>query len=235
MTGSLVTRDHPADGVVVLQPKGSFRYSMDPILLAGWALEGGVAHTFLDVGSGSGIISLLLANMGLKGGGVDVVPEWVRLAKQSANESQLDCHFRLMDVRHMAAEWVDLVLCNPPYFPLGTGNVSPDPLRAAARHELKGGLAELIAACARMGPRVCLSVPSSRADEATDVLATTGRPLARRLILQEGLTLLEGCEGGVVPQTESGSLRAEGGHGPLAARLFMNVEAHLRVANRAIA
>ena len=42
--------------------------------------------------AGSGIISLLLANMGLKGGGVDVVPEWVRLAKQSANESQLDCH-----------------------------------------------------------------------------------------------------------------------------------------------
>ena len=77
----------------------------------------------------------------------------------------------------MAAEWVDLVLCNPPYFPLGTGNVSPDPLRAAVLRQLKGGLAELIAACAASGPRVCLSVPSSRADEATDVSATTGRPL----------------------------------------------------------
>ena len=62
------TRGTTLQKVVVLQPKGGFRYSMDPILLAGWALEGGVAKTFLVAGRVL-IISLLLANRGLNGEG----------------------------------------------------------------------------------------------------------------------------------------------------------------------
>lgn len=44
----------------------------------------------------------------------------------------------------------DLVAANPPYEPLGDGRVSPAPLRAASRHEIRGGLAEFLAAARAM-------------------------------------------------------------------------------------
>ena len=78
-------------------------------------------------------------------------------------------------------------------------------------------------------------MPSRREPEAIDALAKNGRPLARRLVLNEGVSLIEGRAGGLEPQTECGSLRANGGHGPLAIRLFGRIGAHLRLSQGAIA
>ena len=82
--------DEPAPGLKVWQPRRGFRYGLDSILLAGWALEGGRPKRFLDVGTGSGIVALLLARLGIPGVGIDVRSDWIDLARRSAEDSGLD-------------------------------------------------------------------------------------------------------------------------------------------------
>ena len=96
------------------------------------------------------------------------------------------------DIRTLGGPSRPLVVCNPPYWSPGDGPVSPDPLRAAARHELNGTLAELIAGMARVGGRLALVLPQRREGEAIAALAREGRPLRRRCRLGRRLVLLEG-------------------------------------------
>jgi len=201
---------------------------MDPILLVGWALEGGEAQTFLDVGTGCGVMALLLARLGLKGKGIDVMPEAIELARRSAKESGMSTVFQVMDARELPRNTVDLVLCNPPYFPLSRGTPSSNPLRAASRHECHGSLSQIISACCRSGDRVCISLPTGRLDEGRVLLSQYGRPVARELRLDEGFGLLEGRRSSKPSQVERGSLREGGGHGPIAARLFARAGAILQ-------
>jgi len=204
-----LTREVPAPGLVVYQPRRGFRFSLDPFALAGWALEGGRPDSFLEVGHGSGILSLLLLRLGIAGQAVDVRPEWVKLARRSAVESGLPEIFRCADVRQLAEEHrarqdgpaVELVLCNPPYFPVVHGRVPADPVEAAARHELHGTVPELIAAMTCLGRRVALIVPRGRVREAAAALEDGGRPVRRRCDLGKALSLLEGAAGLSRPST----------------------------------
>lgn len=188
-----LTRECPAKGLVVWQPKRGFRYSLDAFCLAGWALEGGVPMRALDVGTGSGVCALLLKHAGVPAvEGVDVQPDWIPLARRSAAESGLDVRFSTGDVRTFAAtEPYDLVLSNPPFRAPGSGPVSPDPMRAAARHTLHGSLEVLLGAMCGLGTRVCVVLPQDREMAALDVFARAKRALRRRCALGSRLVLLD--------------------------------------------
>jgi tRNA1(Val) A37 N6-methylase TrmN6 len=58
------------------------------------------------------------------------------------------------DLREVTRDWphrpCELVTGTPPYLPLGTASASPDPQRAAARIELRGGVEDYLAAAARV-------------------------------------------------------------------------------------
>jgi tRNA1Val (adenine37-N6)-methyltransferase len=168
---------------------------MDPFLLCAFALEGGPARSVIDLGTGSGIMALLLGSLGVPCTGIDIRPEWIQMARMSAAESSLDSvRFEHADARDYAGK-AELVVCNPPYFKAGRGKRPRDLLKAHARHELAGTLAEIIAAAARMAPRVCLVLPRTRAREASRLLSGHGRPVTRRLWLEPALVLIEGREG----------------------------------------
>jgi tRNA1Val (adenine37-N6)-methyltransferase len=171
---------------------------MDPFFLAAWALEGGPPGRFLDAGTGSGIVALLLGRLGHRGQGLDIQPAWIDRARQSAARSGLDAQLDFVqgDLRTAAPGGFDLALCNPPYFPVGAGPLPADPLKAAARHALFGDLDALLPALARLAPRVALILPPRRAAEAEARLAAAGRPLRRRCRLGSALVLLEGQDGG---------------------------------------
>lgn len=195
---------HPAPGLTIYQPARGFRYSLDPFLLAGFVLEGGAPRSVLDVGTGSGVMALVLARAGVpEVHGVDVRPEWAPLQRASARDSGLDVRWRTADVRDLDGPTVDCCVCNPPYFRPGAGPVSPDPVRAHARHALAGDLDELIGAMARLAPRVALVLPAGRAAEARRLLQEADRPVRRALLLGDRLALLDG--GG---EGEAGTERA---------------------------
>jgi tRNA1Val (adenine37-N6)-methyltransferase len=71
-----------------------------------------------------------------------------------ANGLSTRAEVTLGDLREVTAGWThprcELVTGTPPYLPLGTALPSPDPQRAAARIELRGGVEDYLAAAARV-------------------------------------------------------------------------------------
>lgn len=181
-----VTLEHPAPGLVVAQPRRGFRYSAEAFWLAGFALEGGPAEDAVELGTGSGIVALLLASHGLQVVGYDVRPEWEICWAETLARSRFPGSLRL-EVRDVAApipDRVDLVVSNPPFFPAGNGPASADPWKAAARTESTASLRRFVEAgleALRPRGRLCLVVPAERIAE-VERAARTGRIGLRRVV-----------------------------------------------------
>ncbi|MCO4743427.1 MAG: methyltransferase [Proteobacteria bacterium] len=162
------TRDTPASGLVITQPKQGFRYAADAFWLAGVALDGPTAKTAIDLGTGSGIVAFLLARTGMDVVGVDANARWAEAWRRSLAESESTVDFRVGDVLDLHAPPVDLVVCNPPYFMGHSGPVSPNPWKAAARTESTATLGDFVEAASRLlkpTGRAVFVVPRAREAE----------------------------------------------------------------------
>ena len=95
----------------------------------------------VDLGCGTGLLGLLLLQRQpeLRVTGVDIQPEAIRLAEQAAAENSLwdRLTFHTADLRNAKALFptgsFDLAVCNPPYYPSGSGALSADGARRTAR------------------------------------------------------------------------------------------------------
>jgi len=153
---------------VLHQPARGYRVNLDAILLAAFAatarprrppVPGSPPFPLAaDLGSATGAVALLLRRAGLVGRClcVEAEPELAELARANIRANDLADALEPLtaDLRGpLPPDWLarcDLVVANPPYLALAAGRASPDPLRAAARHELRGGLPEFIAAAVRL-------------------------------------------------------------------------------------
>ncbi|MEA3544604.1 MAG: tRNA1(Val) (adenine(37)-N6)-methyltransferase [Thermodesulfobacteriota bacterium] len=137
----------------LLQGENGYRYSLDPILLARFVkLKKGAR--VVDLGTGCGILPLLLARLGdvEECTGIELQPGLADRAARNVELNSLGDRVRILrgDIRNirdiLPAGCADLVVSNPPYRQLGSGRIAPDDERAAARHEVTGGLADFVAA-----------------------------------------------------------------------------------------
>jgi len=168
----LWTVEHPASGLSVAQPKRGFRYGSEAFWLVGCAIEGGgVPRKAVDLGTGSGIAALLLGRLGASVHGVDVRREWLSLWAHTLDRSEVGGRVQL-DVHDVSdgppAMGVDLVVCNPPFFPKGTGPRSGHVWKGAARTESSATLAQFVEvgmACLAPEGRACWVVPRERWQE----------------------------------------------------------------------
>lgn len=141
----------------------------DGVALGSWTSVGDASDA-IDVGAGSGLISLMLAQRGVK---------HVTAIEIDSGAAE-DCRLNIA-----ASPWadrvnlyegdfasynppkpVDLIVSNPPFF--DTGETAPDAARAGARHEGSLNFSSLIDfASARLKPsgRLSLIAPSERADD----------------------------------------------------------------------
>ena len=78
-----LTRETPAPGVVVWQPRRGYRYGVEVYALAHFALNEPIA-TAIDLGCGSGVVGLLLASQGVRVRAFDREPRWVELAPRQS-------------------------------------------------------------------------------------------------------------------------------------------------------
>ena len=124
-----------------------------------------------DLGTGSGALLLLLARRaeGLSLTGVELDPLSARTARDNLLQNGLAGEIVEGDLRqvNLPAGGFDLVISNPPYFPVGTGTSA-----GSARSEESCTLNELCAAAARLvknGGRFALC---HRPERLTDVLCT---------------------------------------------------------------
>jgi tRNA1Val (adenine37-N6)-methyltransferase len=187
--------DRPAPGLVVHQPRAGFRYGAEAFWLVGFALEGGRPRTALDLGTGSGILAWLLARQGVDVDGVELEPAWSEGWSRTAGDSVVPGRvgLHLGDVTTARFPAVDLVVSNPPFFPLGSGPMPDAGWRRAARFEVTADLCAFVTvACDHLaeGGRACLVVPQDREDALLDAVPAPFGPsrvvrVGRRRVLVE--------------------------------------------------
>ena len=161
----------------ILQKTAGFRYSIDALILASF-VEFKPGDRVVDIGSGTGVIPLILAGRGAtRVVGVELQTELVDMSQRSIAANGLQdragvIHGDARDIQKLFGPGsFDIVVSNPPYFPVGTGHLSPDDGRAASRHELTLSLSDLVKAAnylLRDGGRVFIIHLAARERELLD-------------------------------------------------------------------
>jgi len=143
--------------LAVRQPPRGYRFSLDSVLLADFAAPR-CRGAVLDLGTGSGIVLLLLARLcpGLsRGVGVELQTDLFECARANIDANGLSGRLAAVlgdfrgKVPGVPAGAFDLVVSNPPYRPVGEGRRNPDSGKEIARHEVACTMADLFRAAAR--------------------------------------------------------------------------------------
>ena len=140
-------------GLKIFQKQDGYRFSLDPILLCDFAEVKKGEHV-VDLGTGSGVICLLLARLSQAANltGIEINPELAERAQRNVLLNRLRERVEILhgDVRNirnlLPPQSAQVVLANPPYREVGRGRVAPGDERAGARHELAGGLNDFLQA-----------------------------------------------------------------------------------------
>ena len=81
-------------------------------------------QTFLEMGSGSGLISVHAAKLGAIVTAVDVNPEAVECTRRNANKNGVMVTARVSDLFTSVTGYFDVIVFNPPYLPSETRSTS---------------------------------------------------------------------------------------------------------------
>lgn len=130
----------------IIQKKDGYRFSLDAYLLAAF-VEEKPGREVLDIGSGSGVISIMLAAIkGLHLTGVEVQEDMARMSRRSVEFANLQEKVRIVccDIKEYNEQQFDAVVTNPPYRPVATGRINPQKNKAVSRHEILIDLDTLI-------------------------------------------------------------------------------------------
>lgn len=152
--------------LALLQPKAGYRFTLDPLLLCDFA-GGGEHQMIVDLGTGCGVLALVLARMAPRAQvtAFELDQETARLAAENVRLNGLEDRVRVLhdDVlqvrQQLPVSCCDLVVSNPPYYKQGRGRLNPHPGKLAARHETTAGLADFLAAAkylVKPSGRICL-------------------------------------------------------------------------------
>lgn len=143
----------------LVQRKRGHRFSVDDLATAWEAARAAPdATTYLDMGCGIGSVLHMVAWRlpTARVFGIEAQDVSIALARRNVADNGLADRVRLFhgDLRDVTRDWAHgpcaLVTGTPPYLPLGTASASPDPQRAAARIELRGGIEDYLASAARV-------------------------------------------------------------------------------------
>jgi len=189
-----------------------FRLGTDTVLLAAFA-NAAAAKRGIDLGCASGAIGLLLLSRTsrLHMTGLEIVPEAAELAKANMIENGLEERSEIIcgDIRQHRSLFktgsFDLVLSNPPYFPVERGCQSPYSERAGARGEALCSMEDICSAASfllKTGGSFCIVHKPERLSELCCCMTRHGlEPKRLRMVCHKAdsapnLILLEGRRGG---------------------------------------
>lgn len=199
-------------GGPVFAQAAHFPLGTDSVLLAAFTNVRGMKKG-IDLGCGSGVLSLLLLTraVGLHMTGLELLEESADTARDNLRANGLEERGEVVcgDIRAARSLFrsgaFDLVVANPPYYPLGSGALPEDPAQAVARGEVSCTLGELCGAAGylcRSGGRFCLVHKPERLADVFGAMRAHGfEPKRLRLVCADGkaapsLILVEGRRGG---------------------------------------
>lgn len=145
-------------GLKIIQNKDGFCFGIDSILLSDFASEIKKDSKVIDLGTGTGIIGILLcAKTELsKMIGVEIQKEVYDMAKRSIKLNNLQDKFEIINDNIKNLENIietgtfDAVVTNPPYKKVGTGITNENEKKLVSRHEITANLEDFIKISAKL-------------------------------------------------------------------------------------
>ena len=142
----------------IIQSPDVFSFSLDAVLLGDFAhIRKRDDLKILDLCSGNGAVALMLSQKTKSSiYAVEIQEELVDMAKRSIKLNHLEdqvqvIHKDLKEISKAHYDSVDIITCNPPYFPMTErGAVNPNEHLAIARHEIYLTLDELMAKISKL-------------------------------------------------------------------------------------
>ena len=149
--------DDLQNGYYIIQDPQKFCFGMDAVLLSGFSrVKKG--ERVLDMGTGTGIIPVLLASKtdGEHFTGLEIQEECAEMASRSVKYNNLEdrVSIRQGDIKEavgiFGAASFHVVTCNPPYMIGQHGLTNPEAPKAIARHEVLCTFEDIAAQTARL-------------------------------------------------------------------------------------
>ena len=145
-------------GLKIIQNKDGFCFGIDSILLSDFAKEIKKGSKVIDLGTGTGIIGILLCMKTelSKIIGVEIQKEVYDMAKRSIKLNNLENKFEIINENIKNLENIietgtfDAVVTNPPYKKIGTGLTNENKEKLISRHEITANLEDFIKVSYRM-------------------------------------------------------------------------------------
>ena len=136
------------NGLKIYQLKEGFRFSVDPVILVDF-FEGNPKGKILDIGSGCGIIPILLAEKkGMENiFGVEIQKSSAEIFEKNILENNLSDKITVLncDVKDLDfGNTFDYIISNPPYMAVDGKKISENENKKIARHEICLDLKKLI-------------------------------------------------------------------------------------------
>lgn len=139
-------------GLKIIQNKNGFCFGIDAVLLSDFAKNIKNEANVLDLGTGTGIVSILLCGKTrLKHiTGIEVQEDVYDMAKRSSILNHLEnrfevIHSNILDLESNYCEnTFDAIVTNPPYKKMGTGIQNEKDQKTISRHEIMADLEDFI-------------------------------------------------------------------------------------------
>lgn len=142
------------DETSIYQSKNGYRFSVDPIILVDF-FKGNPTKNILDIGSGCGIIPILLSkkkNM-TDITGIEIQESSFKIFKENLKKNNLEKKIKaiLGDVRDLKmGNSFDYIISNPPYMSLDGKKTSENENQKISKHEISLSLISFAENCKRL-------------------------------------------------------------------------------------
>lgn len=139
-------------GLKIIQNTDGFCFGIDSVLLSDYAKKIKKNSTVIDIGTGTGIISLLLCKKTelKKIYGVEIQKEVAEMAEKSIKLNDLQDKFEIINTNiknifdFLEPYKYDVIVTNPPYKKMNTGVKSSKERQLISRHEVECTLEDII-------------------------------------------------------------------------------------------
>ena len=139
-------------GLKIIQNEKGFRFGMDSVLLSDFAKNIKNNSTVLDLGTGTGIIAILLCGKTnlRKVVGIEIQQDVANMAKRSSQLNNLQDRFEvvntnIIDLKNIyEKQSFDVIVTNPPYKKENTGITNENEAKLISRHEITANLEDFI-------------------------------------------------------------------------------------------
>lgn len=164
----------------IIQNKNEFCFGMDSVLLSDFAKEIKKGSKIADLGTGTGILPILLCakTQNTKIVGIEIQKEMAEMANKSVLLNDLQARIEIIceDIKNLKEKYekgsFDAIVTNPPYKKQGTGKINENDNKLISRHEITANLEDFILVASYLLKDQGSFYMVHRPERLTDILVT---------------------------------------------------------------